>query len=45
MPYPSNRGAAFVVRCLDSIIPILPISEVSGLYLVSEAEQAGWKLA
>ena len=56
MPCPSNRGTdqparprsligAFVVRCLDSIIPILPISKVSGLNLVSEAEQAGWRLA
>ena len=56
MPYASNRGAdqpvhpriligAFVVSCLDSIIPILPISKVLGLYLVSEAEQAIWSLA
>ena len=56
MPYPSNRGAdqpahprsligAFVVRCLDVIIPILHISKVSVLYLVSETEQASWSLA
>ena len=52
MPYTRNRGAdqrsvigAFVDRCLDSIILILPISKVSGLYLVSEAEKAGWSLA
>ena len=45
MPYPNSLIGAFVVRCLDSIISILHISKVSGLYLVSDAEQAGWSLA
>ena len=27
--------SAFVVRCLDSIIPILAIARISGLYLAS----------
>ena len=51
MPYANNKGAdqlahprslisAFVVRCLDSIIPLVSISEISSLYLASVAEQA-----
>ena len=32
---------AFVVRCLDSIIPPVSKSEISSLYLVSVAAQAG----
>ena len=32
---------AFVVRCLDSIISLVSLSEISSLLLVSEAEQAG----
>ena len=35
---------AFVVRCLDSIIPLVPISEISSLYLAAEAEQSGLSL-
>ena len=52
MPYANNKGAdqpahprslinAFVVRCLDSIMPLVSISEISILWLVSVAEQAG----
>ena len=55
MPYANNKGAdqprhphslisAFVVRCLDSIIPLVSISEVSSLYLASAAAQAGLSL-
>ena len=33
--------SAFVVRCLDSIIPLVSISEISSLYLASVAAQAG----
>ena len=55
MPYANNKGAdqlahprslisAFVVRCLDSIIPILATSRISRLYLVPVAEQAGLSL-
>ena len=51
MPYANNKGAdqpahprslisAFVVRCLDSITPLVLISEISRLLLVSSAEQA-----
>ena len=36
--------SAFVVRCLDSIIPLLAISRVSRPWLVSVAEQAGLSL-
>ena len=54
-PYANNKGAdqpahprslisAFVVRCLDSIIPILVKSEISRLQLASVAEQAGFSL-
>ena len=52
MPYANNKGAdqpahlrslisAFVVRCLDSIIPLVSISEISSRYLASVAAQAG----
>ena len=52
MPYANNKGAdqpghlrslisAFVIRCLDRIIPLLDIAEISRPYLVSLAEQAG----
>ena len=55
LPYATNKGAdepahsrslisAFVIRCLDMIIPLVSISEISSLYLVSEAEQAGLSL-
>ena len=56
MPYAINKGAdqpahprslisIFVVRCLDSIIPLGSISEISSLYLVSVGEQAGLSLS
>ena len=52
MPYANNKGAdqlvhlrslisIFVVRCLDSIIPQVSVSEISSLYLASVAVQAG----
>ena len=52
MPYANNKGtdqpahsrsliSTFVVRCLDGIIPLLAIAEISSLQLVSVAEQAG----
>ena len=51
MPYGNNKGAdqpvypsslieTFVVRCLDTIIPLVSISEISSLYLASVAAQA-----
>ena len=54
-PYANNKGAdqpahlrslisTFVVRCLDSIIPLVSISEISSLYLASVAAQAGLSL-
>ena len=54
MPYANNKGAdqpahpcslisAFVVHCLDSI-PLVSISEIWSLYLVSVDEQAGLSL-
>ena len=53
--YANNKGAdqpvhqrglisVFVVRCLDSIIPLLSISKISSLYLVAVAQQAGLSL-
>ena len=48
MPYVNNKGAdqpaisAFVVHCLDSIIPLVSISKISSLYLASVAAQVGW---
>ena len=55
MPYANKKGAeqpahprslisVFVVRCLNSIIPLIYISEISSLYLASVAEQAGLRL-
>ena len=55
LPYANNKGAdqpahphslisAFVIRCLDSIIPLVSISEISSLYLASVAVQAGLSL-
>ena len=52
LPYANDKGAdqpahprslisAFVVRCLDSIIPVVSISEISSLYLAPVAAQAG----
>ena len=50
MPYANNKGtdqpahprcliSAFVVRYLDSIIPLVSISEISSLYIASVAAQ------
>ena len=55
MPYANNKGAdqpaqphslisAFVIRCLDSIIPLVFISKISSLYLASVAAQASLSL-
>ena len=55
MPYANNKGtdqpahprspiSAFVVRCLESIIPLVSISEISSLCLASVAAQAGLNL-
>ena len=52
MPYANKKGAdqpvhphsliiAFVVHCLDSIIPHVSISDISCLFLASVAEQVG----
>ena len=52
MSYADNKGAdqpvhprslisAFIVRCLDSIIPLVSISKISSLNLSSVAAQAG----
>ena len=49
--YANNKGAdlrslisAFVVRCLDSIIPLVPISEISSLCLASVVASIGLSL-
>ena len=45
MPYASAQSeSAFVVRCLDSIIPLVSIFEFSSLYLVSVAAQTNLSL-
>ena len=55
MPYANNKGAdqpahlhclisAFVVHCLDDIIPLVSKSEISSLCLASVAVQAGLSL-
>ena len=55
LPHGNNKGAdqpahprslisAFVIRCLDSIIRLVSISEISSLYIASVAVQAGLSL-
>ena len=55
LPYANNKGAdqpvhprslisAFVVHCLDSVIPLVSISEISRLKIASVAAQAGLSL-
>ena len=36
--------STFVVRCIDSIIPLVSISEISSLYIASVAAQASLSL-
>ena len=42
--HPRSLTSAFVVRCLDSIISLVFITEISSLYRASVAEQAGLSL-
>ena len=42
--HPRSLSSAFVVCCLDSIIPLVSISEISSLYLAPVAVQAGLNL-
>ena len=55
LPYANNKGAdqpvhprslisAFVIRCLDCIIPLVSKFEISNLYISSVAAQAGLSL-
>ena len=44
LAHPHSLISAFVVRCLDSIIPLVSISKLSSFWLVSVAEQAGLRL-
>ena len=37
--HPCSLISTFVVRCLDSIIPLVSICEISSLYLASVAAQ------
>ena len=42
--HPRSLISVYVIRCLDSIIPPFSIFEISNLYLVSVAVQAGLSL-
>ena len=42
--HPHSLISIFVVRCLDSIIPLVSIDAISLLYIASVAEQAGLSL-
>ena len=42
--HPRSLISAFVVRCIDSIVSLVSISEISSLYLASLAAQAGLSL-
>ena len=55
LPYANNKGAdqpahpgslisTFVIRCLDSIIPLVFVAEVSSLNIASMTVQAGLSL-
>ena len=55
LPHANNKGtdqpahprsliSTFVVRCLDSLIPLVSISEISSLQLASVAAEAGLNL-
>ena len=55
LPYANNKGtdqpahlrsliSAFIIRCLNRIIPLLAISKIYKSWLVSVAEQAGLSL-
>ena len=41
---PRSLISTFVARCLDSIIPLVSISEIASFYLDSVAAQAGLSL-
>ena len=56
LPYTNNKGAdqpahprslisTFVVRSLDTIMPLVSISKISSVYLASVAAQAGLRLS
>ena len=40
----TGLNIVFVIRCLDSIIPLVSVSEIPSLWLASVAEQAGLSL-
>ena len=42
--HPRSLISAFVIRCLDSIVPLVSIFEISSLYIASVAAQAGLSL-
>ena len=42
--HPHSLISAFVIHCLDSIIPLVSIPKISSLWLASVAEQAGLSL-
>ena len=42
--HPDSLISAFVIHCLDSIIPLASVSEISSLYVASVVAQAGLSL-
>ena len=42
--HPRSLISAFIVHCIDSIISLVSISEISSLYLVSVTAQTGLSL-
>ena len=42
--HPRNLISAFVVRCLDSLMSLVSVTEISSLVLASVAEQASLSL-
>ena len=42
--HPSSLISAFVVRCLDSVMPLVSVTRISSLMVPSVAEQASLSL-
>ena len=42
--HPRSLISAFVVHCLDSVMSLVPVIEISSLMVASAAEQAGLNL-
>ena len=44
LAHPRSQISAFIIHCLDGIIPLVSVSKISSLYLASVAAQASLSL-